>query len=508
MLFSIAMLMALGFSRIGATDLSQADARLVDLNVVALDEHGHPVTDLTSEDFAVTDAGKPQKIAFFHHRDSTRWQAQPLAPNEFSNRGATGIPHATVILFDMLNEGFGTRGYAVDQITRSLRSLETSDYLYLYILTVDGHLYVVHGLPGTNEEAAQTDTVPWTAQIKPIMDQSLRAVSRIRPFDIDVAVRTQLTLSALGRLALELSRVAGRKNLVWITDGVPVALGPVRSDTGEFIDFTPQLRMLSEGLDRCGVAIYPVRQVIFGGPDGIGDTSSGSGATGGAGTGIESKETLAIFAGMTGGRPNTGKDIDIVIKQAMNDANTSYQIGYYPPAHNWDNNFHKLRVTSRRKDVHIQSKTGYYAWAEPPGARAQQVLDAAASTTFDAAEIGLRANMSRDARSETTARVDVRIDAQDIAFVPDGTDYSGQLRLAVVGYLADGQTEKTPIIPLAIHYSAQQRDEALKNGIDFSQDVSIGQNVDKLRVIVFDRGSNSFGSVTIPASAATKTQLH
>src|ERR1019366_6507040 len=143
---------------------------------------------------------------------------------------------------------------------------------------------------------------PWTRQIKRLMDDAMRTVTRIRPLDIDVAVRVQLTFQARESLAVHLSRVPGRKNLLWITDGVPIALGPMRSDTGDFVDFTPQLRKLSDGLDRSGVAIYPVWQVIFGSGDAIGDTS-GSGETGGAGTGLESIETLNEFAGLTGGRP-------------------------------------------------------------------------------------------------------------------------------------------------------------------------------------------------------------
>ena len=84
---------------------------MVDLNVVALDSHGQAVTDLTRDEFRVSDNGKPQTIAFFRHRDSTlgamfpRWR-----PNEFSNRGRANVPRATLILFDLLNETFGTRG--------------------------------------------------------------------------------------------------------------------------------------------------------------------------------------------------------------------------------------------------------------------------------------------------------------------------------------------------------------------------------------------------------------
>lgn len=81
----------------------------MDLNVIALDNHGQPVNDLTSDDIQVSDAGKQQKIAFFRHNDSKLSLAPVLGPNEFSNRAGTQVPHATVILFDLLNESFGTR---------------------------------------------------------------------------------------------------------------------------------------------------------------------------------------------------------------------------------------------------------------------------------------------------------------------------------------------------------------------------------------------------------------
>jgi VWFA-related protein len=179
------------------------------------------------------------------------------------------------------------------------------------------------------------------------MDEALRKVLRQRPVEIDVAVRVQLTYVALNALAAQLSRVAGHKNIVWITDGVPISLGPRRSDTLDFVDFTEQLRQLSEGLVRSGVAIYPVRQVMFGSSDGIVDVS-GAGNTGGAGTGVLSVATLDDFGGMTGGRPDAGKDIGAALKQALNDLRFSYQLGYYAPPQSRDGKFHKLRVVCKR----------------------------------------------------------------------------------------------------------------------------------------------------------------
>jgi hypothetical protein len=313
-------------------------------------------------------------------------------------------------------------------------------------------------------------------------------VLQTRRPDIDIAVRTQLTFHAMSSMAVELSRVPGRKNLVWVTDGVPIELGPNRSDTGDFVDFTPLLRQMSEALDRSGVAIYPVRQVMIGSPDNVNGANR---------SGIGSIDTLSQFADLTGGRPDTGKDIGSALRQALSDMRTSYQIGYYPPAGNWDNKFHKLRVTTTRKGIKLQAKSAYYAWKEPPGARAEQAINTAMQTQFDAAEIGVRGHLS-PGKGANALHLDARIDARDIVLVPAGDRYSGQLRLALVGDLPGGQPQGGPTIPLDLHYTAAERERALQDGIAFSQDVTFPAPVSALRLIVFDRGSNTVGSLTLP----------
>ncbi len=67
-------------------DSAQSELRLMDLNVVALDDHGRPVTDLTADDVQIVDAGKPQKISFFRRNGERSGKNQACAsrPNQFS----------------------------------------------------------------------------------------------------------------------------------------------------------------------------------------------------------------------------------------------------------------------------------------------------------------------------------------------------------------------------------------------------------------------------------------
>ena len=467
------------------------DPRMIDLNVVAVDNHGQPVTDLSRDELRITDSGKPQTIAFFRHRDEAKRTFPVIGPHEFSNRSAGNVPRATVILFDLLNQRFGTRGSTADRLIHDLGSLESADYVYLYLLTLDGRLYVVHGLPGPEGETTPPGA-PWSKQIKPMLDQALRAVTQVRPVDIDEAVRVQLTFRALDMLASELARVPGRKSIVWLTDGIPIELGPRRSDTGDWVDFTPLLRQMSDAFDRSSVSIYPARQIMMGSPDNIDGANR---------DGMASIETLDTFAGLTGGRPDAGKDVGAAVRQAMVDMRTSYQVAYFPPEKNWDDKFHKLRVTCTRKGVRIQAKTGYYAWRNAPGSHSEQAIDSAAGTRFDAAEIGLRASLAPISGGKRAVHLDAHIDARDVLLASgEGGRYQAQLRVAIVGYTPAELTQRSPVMPLDLHYSVEERDKALEQGIAYTQDLALDPKVTALRLIVFDRGSSTLGSITIPVA--------
>lgn len=485
-----AMAMAAAVAGALGADRPAPEKRLADLNIVALDNDKQPVRDLTRDDIEVFDDGKPQTIAFFRRYDSRLKQVPKLAPNEFSNRGAGNIPDATVILFDMMNQSFASRGVAANRLAKDLSSLESGRFLYLYFLTIDGRLLAVRALP---ESGGQTDGPggeQWVRESKPLLDQTLKNVMRVRPVDMDVAVRVQLTFRALNALRIDLSQVPGRKNLVWITDGVPISLGPRRSDTGEFVDFTDQWHMMSDELVRSGIAVYPARQVMIGSADNVDGSTPGQGAG--------SEATLDEIAHTTGGRSDGGKDIGGVVKQAMNDVRSSYLVGYYPPDRNWNGKFHKLRVVCRRKGVRIQAKSGYYAWAQPPQDEEQQAMEPAAAAAFDAAEIGLRASLAPDPKDPQVTHLGTVIDARDIALAQDGSQYRGALRVEVVGYDANGSGDRSALVPLDLAYSGEDRDKALAQGIGFDRDIKLDGRLRRLRVIVYDINSGAVGSVTVP----------
>lgn len=476
---------------------------LVNLNVVAVNSHGEPVDDLTQADFQIADNGKPQQIVLFRHIDNRPHRLPRPAPGEFSNRATGNIQHATVILFDLLNEHMDARGFAWNELIRILQPYETSDGLYLYLLTVDGRLYPVHGLPNPEAaEAPQAQDVPWTRQIKPLLDQAMRAVFRARPVEIeaDIDLRERLTYRALGVLAARLGAVPGRKNIVWITHGIPIMLGPGTTVTGEAWDYTPFLRELSDRLDRANVAIYPVQQV----PPGM----AMPGTPEAQHSGLGSEDTLQEFAKYTGGRAKDAQlNIGAAIKAAMNDVRTSYQLAFAPSKEQWDGKFHKLRVTCARKGVRIQTKEGYYAFsAQSPNAiPAKEALETALGAQFDSPEIGITTRISPSDKLAKAVHFRIRIEPADVLLKHEGVEYTAQLQVQMAAFTADDHASQTAIVPVSWQCPEAERDKAMQEGILMQKEMTLPDGIQKVRFVVMDARTGAVGSLTMPIAAGDRS---
>jgi VWFA-related protein len=461
--------------------------KLVNLNVVALDNHDQPVVDLTAEDLQVTDAGKSEPVVFFRHNDE-RLQAQAsLAQGEFSNRIGVKQSHPIVILFDRFNDSLGPSGAAMNELGKALEKMESGGGdLYLYFLTKQFRLYPVRALPGGDSADAKPLPDTWTRQAHTLLDAANAATFSLRApgfTEGDVIVKTY---DAIEGLARQMAGLPGRKNLVWITHGVPLTVMDIG---GQPFDFTPYLRRLCAGLDRANVALYPVQQT----PPGM----AMSGTPEAQHSGMSSAETLGLFAELTGGRSNGGGDIGAVLRQAEKDVRTSYQIAYEPAESNWDGKFHKLKVTTKRKGVKLQSKTGYYAWAGQP-ADEQDAVGAVVGSPSDSAQIGMNVTATRLAKDPQIVHLKARIDAGDVALLLEGGQYTGAVGVTVAAYNDQGQAQAAKVAPLDLKFTAAQRDEVLKNGIPYEKDVRLGAPVKKVRLLVLDMRLGTAGSVTMP----------
>ena len=153
--------------------------------------------------------------------------------------------------------------------------------------------------------------------------------------------RADILFTAIETLGAVLKPFPGRKNLIWITSGVPLSSSPaaVLANPGrEAVDNSSLINRIATTLDHEGVTLSSVHQ----------------------GHNVENGDvaTLDQFADLTGGKVYDN-DFEKAVKEVMAASQSGYVIEYDAPR--LDGKYHKVRVTCSRKGVHLQVKRGYYA---------------------------------------------------------------------------------------------------------------------------------------------------
>lgn len=169
-------------------------------------------------------------------------------------------------------------------------------------------------------------------------------------------------------------------------------------------------------------------------------------------------------------------DIRQAITRAIDDRGRWYRIGYLPSAANWDGRQHELRIACTRPGVQIHARRSYLAVKPVDLAddRRESIPDLVPLCPFDAAAIGLTA--SPVSRSSSTAHLAVRIDSPGVP---------GPFAIQPVIYTSDGHVE-------ALQEAARMA------GPETTLDVRLTQAAARIRLVVWDRTSRSFGTVTVP----------
>jgi VWFA-related protein len=438
--------------------------QLVNLNVTAVDQQGRPVTDLKAEDFQILDNNKPRKIVWFH----------PLS-------GKALKAPATFILIDLLNADFAARGLSVNEVERALEKLEAADNVYLYLLTPAERIFAIHAVtqPGTRSE---TDDGPWTSHLKPMLDSALKQVNALKSQDDRIAaLRIPGTWKTLSELAAQLALYPGPKSFVWITQGIEN--GYELPGRRLYVDTTP-LRLFAANLNALETAIYTVQQRPGGALALQNEGSPG--------------DTLARVTALTGGRTFPTDAVDAAVTEAMNaPRRVNYRMAFLPEK--MDGKYHKIRVTTARKDIRIQTAQTYYAIAAPDmEQRDAAIVDAIMRSPFDYPEIGVTATIQPVGGKPGQFRFAIHVDASDVLFLKENGRYHARLETGAVPDGTDGPKAGSHGGPLNLDLSEEDYAKAMAGGIDFGQEAALDATIRRIRLVVLDRNSNLAGTVIVP----------
>jgi VWFA-related protein len=327
------------------TPTLHATARLVVLDVVAVDLNGHPAHGLKPSDFALTEDGVPQTLASFSEHAATglAGSTSPLPPNTFAIQHPPTEDQAktVIVLADPtswpenaampefpsvgpFNNAVNT-GYVRDDIAAVFRTAPATEPIAIARLDAQG-MHLVQGL--TADRNVLTEAIA-SKRMEPPLGYFVHA-SRAGGRGI-----------AAQQLVRYVNSIPGHVNLIWITLGVGLP-GNVVDDFPDLSDVVRDLNGSSQALHLSRVAVYviPLDQSWLG-PD------------------CPLARTLKAAGGhlyLSG------------IRQALTEiAATSsdyYTISYVPTNPNWNGAFRKIKVSIAGFPQPPPPKTLASAWSQ------------------------------------------------------------------------------------------------------------------------------------------------
>jgi len=497
--------------------------RLVQVNVVAHDKDGKPVADLKKEDFTITEKGKPQEIAFFSVESLDKLPAAPpkLPPHIFSNQLAQreGVPPSvTVILLDSLNTSFTDQNYARTAVIDFLLQVKPTDHIAVYRLS--NRLQVLHDyttdasdlikrLQQARSELMPDGSTDTGFDLGPILGMSGRQAAFLMNDHI------LQTLAAIEAIANNLAGVPGRKNLVWVSDGIPLALGSIMgSPSQEQRFYTDEVQRTERALNDADVSVYAVDARGLTPPRRFTSVEAPS-ARGGASPAksglpplprnapISTRwDSMVELADRTGGRAyHNTNDLKGAIRDAVGDSEVTYTLGYHPTNTEMDGKFRDIKVKVDRPGVNVRYRKGYVAQSaamQDPKVAAKELSDAVWSP-LDATALGLNARVDfTDQPKPNSVQILVQVSPSGINLEEKDGRHSGVLDVLMAQRTDRGeQVGAGAKDKLELNLKPETYAKVMKEGLVYRKVLARDPNAANVRVVVRDESTGAIGSITV-----------
>lgn len=551
----------------------RAQARLVIVDVIVTDKSAKAVTGLKASNFQLSENGVQQEVRVFEEHSVVAFSPRPtplaLPPNQYTNFPIDPPKNSVnLLLFDLLNTPAADQQWARQRMLKALQNLPPGQQVALFAL--GSGLRMIQGVSSdsdtlvkaANSILAEPNSLTGSLrQHQDDVDRLNRLAAFNREFtggtnndpayfvgpsssgrmqarlmlalsEVENAAtdqRVALTLQALQAIGQTMSAYPGRKNLIWITGGIPFQILPnMQLDIGHRMygsrDYTREVERTAAVLADNQIAIYPLD--VKGLPtvgltaedvaQGAGDISS----TVVRDTHVD--QTFAVWdshnamknlAHETGGRAFTGSnDLSTAIGESMLEGSHYYTLAYVPTNRKYDGLYRVIKVTSERDGLELAYRRGYFATGDAAnsGDDAAKTLAAALQPGMPpATSILMRARISPPDASHKSARIDYAVKTNNVSLqeTPDHAKHF-TLDFMAVAWDSEGRVAASASDTLSPYLKPEFNMASLNAGIPANQELTLKPGKYVLSLGVMDRNTRAIGTVWASLTVADVAQTN
>ncbi|MGD0888374.1 MAG: VWA domain-containing protein [Acidobacteriaceae bacterium] len=483
--------------------------REIVVDVEVTDANGNPVHGLKQSDFSIEENGKPQPIRSFREFGTEIPVAEPAPPKlplgVYTNSQSTPASGpVNILLIDALHSDSLSIVRGLQGATGYLTTMPQGTRVAIFWLSQSG----THMLQGFTSDR----------------DSLLRAVRTGRTdfgacLNGQCLVRYQIdrtTIDAMNQIAAYVAGIKGRKNLLWITPGMPVDLmrdggyAWAMDGRGRPVDIDMSLvHRLMDAYERFTaeqIAVSPVD------PRGVLTVM-----------GMAQLKAEAVAADTGGEAFYNSNDLKASIAKAVSDGSWFYTLTYIPPKQKDDGHYHRIKVELvDQPKLHLVYRQGYNAERVPtqdapaPGpalmkASMEGKAPVATQILFDVGvwpgalsnpASGPQPQPVTKSKAGKTVRYELHygFPPSEIAFTeePDGTLH-GSLEFDAVAYDVFGKRVALLTQTVAMNLTPVQYDEFVaKHAYSFVQQLDLPLGQISLHVGILDNISSKVGTLEAP----------
>ncbi len=211
---------------------------------------------------------------------------------------------------------------------------------------------------------------------------------------------------------------------------------------------------------------------------------------------------LRALAAMTGGVAHIDRDdLDVAMREAMDDGRVSYMLGFYASGDDGAPQVHQLGVRVSRPGVTLRYRTSYQADApRPVSANPKADLTLALNRPIDATAIPVKASVTRN-----QDRLNVRaiLDVGSLDLTPNQNIWTGKIEVVARFTAADGSLAGEGFSQ-TMNLRQATYDKAIRDGLAYHNELKIPLKAVELKLLFANLASGRIGTLTIPLSEIPK----